>query len=421
VHNVRQYAVVTGVYWVFTLTDGALRMLVLLHLHEMGYAPLEIAGLFLLYELFGVVTNLVGGWIGARHGLRVTLLSGLALQVAAFTILAWQAAALTIPVVMVAQALSGTAKDLTKMSAKSYVRLVVPEGDQRGLMRWVALLTGSKNTLKGAGFFVGGALLAALGFRGSCVAMAVATGAGLVASVLLLPPAAGRASGKVGVRDLIAHDARVNWLSASRLFLFGSRDIWFVLALPIFFSAVLGWSHAEVGGFLALWIIGYGVVQAAAPMYLRGGEGHDGRATDAWALGVWTAALVIPLGGILAALSLGASPGTTLAIGLAAFAFVFATDSAMHSYLIVSYADADRVALSVGFYYMANAAGRLVGTVLSGALFQAGGQGLDGLLVCLVGSLAFVSVSSALCVPLHRAETRLGPKDAGRNARPSTP
>lgn len=420
-HNVRQYAVVTGVYWVFTLTDGALRMLVLLHLHEMGYAPLEIAGLFLLYELFGVVTNLAAGWIGARHGLRSTLLSGLALQVAAFTILAWQAAALTIPVVMVAQALSGTAKDLTKMSAKSYVKLVVPDRDQRGLMRWVALLTGSKNTLKGAGFFVGGALLAALGFRGSCIAMAVATGAGLVASLLLLPAAAGRAPGKVGVRDLVAHDARVNWLSASRLFLFGSRDIWFVLALPIFLSAVLGWSHAEVGGFLALWIIGYGLVQAAAPMYLGGADGHGSRATDAWALGAWTAALVIPLVGILAALVFGASPGATLVIGLAVFAFVFATDSAMHSYLIVSYADADKVALSVGFYYMANAAGRLVGTVLSGALFQAAGQGLDGLLVCLVGSLAFVAVSSALCVPLHRAETSLGAKGSGWDARPATP
>jgi MFS family permease len=413
VYNVRQYAVVTGVYWVFTLTDGALRMLVLLHLHEVGYAPLEIAGLFLLYELFGVATNLAGGWIGARHGLRATLSSGLALQVVAFTMLAWQAATLTIPVVMVAQALSGTAKDLTKMSAKSYVKLVVPEGDQRGLMKWVALLTGSKNTLKGVGFFVGGAFLGAFGFRGACITMAVAIGAGLVASHLLLPPAAGRASTKVGARDLIAHDARVNWLSAARLFLFGSRDIWFVLALPIFLSTPLGWSHAEVGAFLALWIIGYGLVQAAAPMYLGDRGGHGGRATDARALGVWTAALVIPLGGILAALAFGVSPSATLVIGLAAFAFVFATDSALHSYLIVSYAEADKVALRVGFYYMANAAGRLVGTVLSGALFQAAGQGLDGLLVCLVGSLAFASASAALCVPLHRAETKLVPKAAG--------
>ncbi len=403
-HRAREYAVITGVYWVFTLTDGALRMLVLLHLHEVGYAPLEIAGLFLLYELFGVVTNLAGGWIGARHGLRSTLVSGLTLQTAAFGLLAGNASDLTLLVVMVAQALSGTAKDLTKMSAKSYVRLVVPAGDEAGLLKWVALLTGSKNALKGAGYFVGGGLLAAFGFRGSCLAMAGATAAGLGASLLLLPPAPGRVSKQVSVRDLVAHDARINWLSASRLFLFGSRDIWFVLALPIFLSSVLGWSHAEVGGFLAIWIIGYGVVQAAAPAYLgtRAGDGH--RSADARLPMWWTLALVLPLAGIIAALALGGSPGVSLVVGLAVFAFVFATDSAVHSYLIVSYSEADRVALSVGFYYMANAAGRLVGTVLSGALFQAAGQGLNGLLVCLVGSVLFVLVSAALCVPLRAAE-----------------
>jgi MFS family permease len=406
VRNVREYAVVTGTYWVFTLTDGALRMLVLLHLHELGYSPIEIATLFLLYELFGVITNLVGGWLGARYGLRSTLFSGLSLQIAAFALLAARAGDLTLGLVMVAQAMSGTAKDLTKMSAKSYVKLVVPEGDARGLMRWVALLTGSKNTLKGAGFFLGGALLGVLGFRGACLAMAAGLGAALVSSFLLLPPAAGRAATKVRLSEVISRDARVNWLSASRLFLFGARDIWFVLALPIFLSSALGWTHAGVGAFLALWVIGYGLVQAAAPSYVGGG-GAAGRAPPgAGTLGVWTLALVIPLGGMLAALSLGASAAASLVVGLVAFAVIFATDSAIHSYLIVSYADAERVSLSVGFYYMANAAGRLIGTVLSGALFQVAGEGLDGLLVCLAGSLLLVIVSAVLCVPLRAAERR---------------
>jgi MFS family permease len=405
VRNVREYAVITGTYWAFTLTDGAIRMLVLLHLHELGYSPLEIASLFILYELFGVVTNLVGGWIGARFGLRSTLFSGLALQIAALSLLAASAGSLTLALVMVAQAMSGTAKDLTKMSAKSYVKLVVPEGDQHGLMRWVAILTGSKNALKGAGFFLGGVLLMALGFRGANVAMAAALSATLVASFLLLPAAAGRASKKVRLADLVSRDARVNWLSASRLCLFGARDIWFVLALPLFLSGVLGWTHAEVGGFLALWVIGYGGVQALAPTYVGGGRGAGGRPPPtARGVGLWTLALVPPLGGMLAALSLGASPAATLVTGLVAFALVFATDSAIHSYLIVSYADADRVSLSIGFYYMANAAGRLVGTILSGALFQAAGQGLDGLLVCLAGSLLFALISAALCVPLRAAE-----------------
>ena len=411
--NVRDYAVITGTYWVFTVTDGALRMLVLLHLHQLGYSPLEIASLFVLYELFGVVTNLVGGWIGARYGLRSTLFSGLALQIAGFALLAANAESLTLGLVMVAQAMSGTAKDLTKMSAKSYVKLVVPEGDQHGLMRWVALLTGSKNTLKGAGFFVGGALLTALGFQGATLAMAVALAVTLIASYLLLPSAAGRASGKVRLGDLVSRDARVRWLSASRLFLFGARDIWFVLALPIFLSSALGWSHAQVGGFLALWVIGYGIVQALAPRYVGGrerpGGGGDGRLpANARTLGAWTLALVVPLGGMLAALAAGVSPAPTLVIGLIAFAVVFATDSAVHSYLIVSYAEADRVSLSVGFYYMANAAGRFTGTVLSGALFQAAGEGLDGLVICLAGSLLFVLVSAGLCVPLRSAEERAG-------------
>lgn len=405
--NLRDYAVITGTYWVFTLTDGALRMLVLLHLHQSGRSPFEIASLFLFYEFFGIVTNLFGGWLGARFGLKSTLFSGVALQVASCALLAANAAQLTLPLFMVAQAMSGTAKDLTKMSSKSYVKLVVPSGDDHGLMRWVAILTGSKNTLKGVGFFLGGWLLTGIGFRGACVAMASALFLALVVSAVLLPRAAGRSTQKVKLSQLISRDPKINWLSAARFFLFGSRDIWFVLALPIYLASSLGWTHTQVGAFLAVWVIGYGIVQASAPAYVGGRRGDPTRPLpDARRLGRWTIALVLPLGGLLTALTLGAPPLTSLIVGLVSFAIVFATGSAIHSFLIVAYSDSERVSLNVGFYYMANSAGRLVGTVLSGVLFQLAGEGSRGLAVCLTASLVFAAISAGLCVPLRAAEAR---------------
>jgi MFS family permease len=404
VRSLRDYAVVTGAYWVFTVTDGALRMLVLLHLNRLGYRPLEIASLFLFYEFFGVVTNLVGGWLGARFGLKLTLVAGLTFQVSALLLLARDPLALGVPLVTVAQGLSGIAKDLTKMSSKSYIRLVVPEGDARGLMKWVAVLTGSKNTLKGVGFFAGGALLAWIGFRDACLAMAAALVGALVVSAFMLPRAMGRAKERPGFRALVSNDPRINWLSLARFFLFGARDVWFVLALPIFLADTLRWSFEEVGGFLAAWVIGYGIVQASAPVYFRGGR----RDPDAAHLARWTLALLVPLAAIPAALAAGMSPAVTLVVGLGAFGVVFAANSAVHSYLVVHYADQDRVSLVVGFYYMANAAGRLLGTVLSGALFQWGGQGRDGLMWCIAGALALVVCSRVSCAPLRRAEALAG-------------
>ncbi|MCB9915227.1 MAG: organoarsenical effux MFS transporter ArsJ [Planctomycetes bacterium] len=380
--GLRDYAVVTGAYWVFTLTDGALRMLVLLWLHELGRSPLEIASLFLAYEALGVVTNFTGGWVGAHVGLKATLVVGLALQVLVCASLGWQASVLSVPLVLAALAASGVAKDLTKMSAKSFLKLVVPAGDGHGLLRWVALLTGSKNTLKGVGFFLGGALLAALGFRGACYGMAGALVLAALGAQALLPRAAGKAKRKPDLRQLVSADARVNWLSAARLFLFGARDVWFVLALPIYLAAELGWSHAAVGGALAGWVILYGVVQAGAPRVVgTAAAAGERRAPDARRLGGLTAALLAPLLGLALALAAGLAPVPTLVVGLLAFGFVFALNSALHSYLILAYAR-EEVSLDVGFYYTANAAGRLVGTLLSGALFQLAGQGRDGLLTC---------------------------------------
>lgn len=405
--NLRDYSVITASYWVFTLTDGAMRTLVLFYLHRLGFAPLEVASLFLFYELFGVITNFVGGWLGARFGLKSTLFSGLALQIVACATLAVMADALTVPLVMVAQAMSGIAKDLTKMSSKSYIKLVVPESDSSGLMKWVAVLTGSKNALKGIGFLLGGVLLQTVGFRGANVGMAIGLLVAVVSSIVLLPRAAGKAKARLELSHLFARDPRINWLSAARLFLFGSRDVWFVLALPIFLSVDLGWSSTEASGFLAVWTIGYGFVQAAAPAYV-GGKGNRRSAPAARRVMAWTALLLAPLAGIAAAVHYGLAPEASLVVGLAVFGIVFATDSAMHSYLIVHYADGDKVALNVGFYYMANAAGRLLGTVCSGAVFQWAGMGNRGLVACLLASIGFVLASSLLCLPLHAAERRFG-------------
>src|SRR6266851_6283615 len=270
---VRNYTLVTGAYWGFTLTDGALRMLVLLHFDRLGYSAVAIAFLFLFYEFFGIVTNLLGGWIAARSGLKVTLYGGLLLQIGALIMLAFLqpawARATSVAYVMAAQALSGIAKDLTKMSAKSAIKVVVPEGEDGALFKWVARLTGSKNALKGAGFFMGGVLLTALGFIGSLAAMAVGLSAVLIGTVLSLPAGLGKAKTKVKFTTLFSKSPAVNWLSAARLFLFGAREVWFVVGLPVFLASTLGWSFWQVGAFAASWFIGYGSAQAIVPEILR--------------------------------------------------------------------------------------------------------------------------------------------------------
>ena len=404
--NVRDYAIITATYWAFTLSDGALRMLVLLHLHEQGFSPLSLALLFVLYEFFGMVTNLFGGWLGAKHGLKVTLGAGLLLQVAACSLLAMGESNLTVPFVMAMQGLSGIAKDLTKMSSKSYIKMVVPDSDQAGLLKWVAILTGSKNTLKGVGFFLGGFLLSTMGFGGACLAMAIVLAATWAASTLALPKAPGKSRANISLKSLIPTDQRLQWLSAARLFLFGSRDAWFVVGLPIFLSASLGWSFEAVGGFLAIWIIGYGLVQASAPAFIsRSSSASNDQPTSARQLGRWKFSLIIPLVSILAGLQAGLAPTMVLVVGLIVFAIIFAVNSAIHSYLVVAYAAEDTVALDVGFYYMSNAAGRLLGTVLSGALFGWAGQGITGLTACIIASILMVCIGSGLCLPLQRAES----------------
>jgi predicted MFS family arabinose efflux permease len=373
--SIRNYVTVTAAYWAFTLTDGALRMLVLLHFNELGYSPVQLAFLFLLYEFFGIVTNLVGGWIASRTGVRFTLVAGLVLQVVALGALAllnrnWSVG-LSVAYVMGCQALSGIAKDLTKMSAKSAVKVLVPQGDDSGLFKWVAILTGSKNALKGAGFFVGGALLAALGFRGALLAMATGVFVVLLGVLATLPATIGQAKKKAPFTGILSNSRGINRLSLARLALFAARDVWFVVSVPIFLASVLGWSFTQVGGFMALWVIAYGVVQSASPILLaRVTRGHAPGPVMASGLGLGLAAITafIPIG-----LHLNFHPATTMLAGLTLFGVVFALNSSVHSYLVLAYSEADRVSMSVGFYYMANACGRLLGTLLSGVLYQQAG------------------------------------------------
>ncbi|MDG2966441.1 organoarsenical effux MFS transporter ArsJ [Pseudomonas extremaustralis] len=392
--EVRQYLLVTGNYWAFTLTDGALRMLVVLHFHALGYSPLQIAALFLFYEFFGVITNLVGGYLGARLGLNRTMNIGLGIQVAALLMLTVPASWLTIPWVMGAQALSGIAKDLNKMSAKSSIKTLVPDGQQGKLYQWIAILTGSKNALKGVGFFLGGALLALMGFKGALLAMAGVLALIWISSLILLKKDLGKAKAKPKFREILSKSRAINILSAARMFLFGARDVWFVVALPVYLSSVFGWDFWKVGGFLAAWVIGYGIVQSFAPRITGKKRGHvpDGGAAFLWALALAGLPAAIALG-----LNTGLSQQTVLLGGLMVFGALFAVNSSLHSYLIVSYAKEDGVSLDVGFYYMSNAMGRLIGTVLSGWVYQ-----VYGLEACLWISSAFVLFAALISIALPR-------------------
>ena len=392
-HNLRNYAVITGGYWAFTLTDGAIRMLVVLYFHQLGYTPLAIASLFLFYEFFGIITNLVGGWLGSRIGLNNTMHIGMALQVAALMMLTVPVEYLSITYVMVAQALSGIAKDLNKMSAKASVKLFIPSDGKRQssttLFKWVAALTGSKNTLKGVGYFLGGLLLAVYGFQGALYILAGSLFVILILTWLLLPTDLGKTKNKAKFSQLFSNDPAINWLSAARFFLFGSRDVWFVVALPVYMTASLGWNYQQTGSFFALWIIGYGLIQALTPKLLKGHSPNGNSAQWlAWIL------MLLPAG-IALALYQGLEPAVVILIGLSLFAIVFAINSAVHSYLIVEWSDHDKVAMNIGFYYMANAGGRLTGTVLSGLLFQ-----YYGLTSCLIASSVFIACAAFLSIKL---------------------
>lgn len=399
--SLRAYMAVTAAYWAFMLSDGALRMLVLLHFNALGFTPIQLAWLFLLYELAGVVTNLYAGWLATRFGLAATLYAGLALQIIALIALAqldpaWDIMA-SVTFVMLVQGLSGVAKDLAKMSSKSAVKLLAPDGDGT-LFRWVATLTGSKNAVKGIGFFLGAVLLGLWGFDAAIWGMAAVLGVILTAVALFLPAGLPAKDKTAKFAGWLSPDPRVNRLSLARMFLFGARDVWFVVGVPVYFQMVLSdgtpdsrrWAFFVIGGFLALWIILYGAVQAAAPRII-GATGPD-----VLVKAIRWAGYLVPIPFVLAAAAWAAgSPAdwltAVLIVGLLTFGFVFAINSAVHSYLILAFGDASRISRDVGFYYMSNAAGRLLGTLLSGVSYQVGGLPLCLATAGIMSALAWLA------------------------------
>lgn len=388
----RNYGIVTAAYWGFTLTDGALRMLVLLHFYKLGYSPFTLAFLFLLYEAAGVLANLVGGWLATRYGIARMLTVGLVTQIIGFGLLSalqpdWTAA-LSVAWVVLAQGVCGVAKDLTKTASKSAIKITQAQAKDTGngqLFKWVAWFTGSKNAMKGFGFFLGGVLLETLGFQGSLWAMAAVLAVVLLGVVTSLPPMMGKSKASGSARELFAKNPGINALAAARVALFGARDVWFVVGVPVFLYSV-GWTFTMVGGFLAAWTIGYGLVQALAPQLVR--RSADGLSHEVPAARWWSAVLaVIPLG-IAAAVWLQAPQLQWWVVGgLGLFGFAFAINSSVHSYLILAYAGSEKAAEDVGFYYAANALGRFMGTLLSGLLYQWG-----GLMYALLGSALMLAV-----------------------------
>jgi len=396
------YMAVTAAYWAFMLSDGALRMLVLLHFHTLGFSPVKLAWLFVFYEIAGIFTNLSAGWIAARFGLTSTLYVGLVIQIFALLALAqldadW-AMSLSVIYVMLVQGASGVAKDLAKMSSKSAVKILAPEGDD-GLFRWVAVLTGSKNAVKGLGFLLGAALLSLVGFYAAIWGMALILAVILAVVALKMPAGLPRGRKDAKFTEVFSKNRNINWLSFARVFLFGARDVWFVVGIPIYFHAVLsdgsheGARHAFflVGGFMAIWIMLYGAVQAYTPRLLCAQSRSTAELTNLarrWAMML----AVVPAG--LAALVFYAGTPTSwltiaLVVGLLVFGAMFAVNSSLHSYLILAFTDKTRVTMDVGFYYMANAAGRLMGTVLSGLSYQIG-----GLSACLGVAAVLLAISA---------------------------
>ncbi len=388
----KQYLTITLSYWAFTLTDGALRMLVLFFFHGLGYSPIELASLFILYEFFGILTNLYGGWLATRIGLNTSLQIGLALQILALGMLTVDPSMLSLVYVMIAQAVSGIAKDLNKMSAKSSIKLLLSDNQQTKLYHWVALLTGSKNSLKGLGFFLGGFLMTTLGFASSLHALMALLAITLVLSLLFLKPQ--KTSYKPKFSESLSKSRDINLLSGARFFLFGSRDIWFVIALPVFLQSQLQWTHLQVGSFMACWVIGYGLIQALAPKIT--GDNQQQAPTGS-ALTSWVAKLAFIPALIAAGLIYGLEPAIILIAGLLIYGAVFAINSSIHSFLIVAFSKRDSVSTDVGFYYMANAAGRLSGTLLSGLIYQQ-----QGLASCLAVSSAMVIISTLLSAKISR-------------------
>ena len=373
------FFLITFSYWFFMLTDGALRMLVLLHFHTLGFSPLQLAYLFLLYEFFGMVTNLTAGWIAKKIGLNITLYSGLFLQILSLLLLTqidknWSIT-LSVIFVMATQGLSGIAKDLTKMSSKSSVKLLAPDNNSK-LFQWVSFMTGSKNAVKGFGFLLGGLLLTFIGFKSSLFFMAAFLSITLILVLILLKDKLSTTKKDTKFSEVFSKNKNINYLSLGRVFLFGARDTWLVVGLPIFLYSILSDGSIEsnhnaffvIGTFMAGWTVFYGFVQSITPKLVLNNNSTR-KQIEFWA----SALAVIPLFLILLNFYTHDFLLHITIFVLFVFGFVFAINSSIHSFLILKFTDKNRVTLDVGFYYMSNAFGRLMGTLLSGLSYQYGG------------------------------------------------
>ena len=373
------FFLITFSYWFFMLTDGALRMLVLLHFHILGFSPLQLAYLFLLYEFFGMVTNLTAGWIAKTIGLNITLYSGLFLQILSLLLLTqidknWSIT-LSVIFVMATQGLSGIAKDLTKMSSKSSVKLLAPDNNSK-LFQWVSFMTGSKNAVKGFGFLLGSLLLTFIGFKSSLFFMAAFLSITLILVLILLKDKLLTTKKDTKFSEVFSKNKNINYLSLGRVFLFGARDTWLVVGLPIFLYSILSDGSIEsnhkaffvIGTFMAGWTVFYGFVQSITPKLVLNNNSTR-KQIEFWA----SALAVIPLFLLLLNFYTHDFLLHITIFVLFVFGFVFAINSSIHSFLILKFTDKNRVTLDVGFYYMSNAFGRLMGTLLSGLSYQYGG------------------------------------------------
>ena len=401
----RNYLIVTASYWGFTLTDGALRMLVLFHFYRLGYTPFTLAFMFLLYEAAGIVANVGGGYFASRYGIPRMLAVGQILQIIGLVMLSllgegWSAA-LSVAWVVVAQGIAGVAKDITKTASKSAIKATSVEGSGQ-LFKWVAWFTGSKNAMKGIGFFLGGLMLEVIGFRPALWVMAALIAAIFVAGLMLLPRQLGKAKSSKTMRELFSKTRSINLLAAARIFMFGARDVWFVVGLPVYLYAH-GWWFLQVSGFLAAWTIVYGGIQAVAPSLVT--RSPDGLSREIPAARLWAAILAaVPIAlAVLMRTPDIPRPELVLVTGLALFGVPFAVNSSLHSYLILAYAGSEKAPEDVGFYYAANAAGRLLGIILSGLLYQL--AGIEG---CLVGSAVMLILCWAITFILPTAPERVG-------------
>mmetsp|Transcript_37845 Transcript_37845/g.121389 ORF Transcript_37845/g.121389 Transcript_37845/m.121389 type:complete len:567 (-) Transcript_37845:2162-3862(-) len=471
------FVVISSTYLLFTITDGALRMIVLLHAYRKSFTAMEVTLMFVLYELAGVGTNLAAGIAGARWGIRATLVTGLLLQIVTFGLLfGWEdgwSKSQAILYVTGVQLFGGVAKDLTKLGGKTVTKLVTPEEKETQLFKLVSLLTGWKNSLKGVGYFLGSWLIG--------ISYGLALGAMMALVLLALPMAyfgldpqlgVSPSPGRLRLSDVFDRsNPNLNWLSLARLFLFASRDFWFEVPLPFFLRSPpcaaigrpcaddsdcgsgtacdaeagacanlnpgggcggLGWSRTQVGALLALYIIMYGQFQAYTPQLVTGPlrQTPPNKRTEVlWGLVNCLPTLVMA---VVAAASAdagtysqpshaGLPPHTSLLGGslvgtIACFALVFAVNSSIHSYLVVLYAASDKVAASVGFYYMANACGRLLGTLGSGVLYTyvgddlgllAGTNAVQGLAACFAAATASSLLAALITLQIDDGDAAL--------------